>query len=140
MDSARELQLPMFVQAEGVSRSARVKRHFIDRALGRRAALLCGVCLTAMTVVGADAARAQEGPLIYVPNLNGNDVTVIATPTNTILPATIPVGTIPVAAAVRGDQSLVYVSNGGDNTVSVIDTSTNTVVATVPVGTLPSHS
>ena len=37
----------------------------------------------------------------------------------------------------RGDQSLVYVSNLGDNTVSVINTATNTVIATVPVGNLP---
>ena len=90
-----------------------------------------------MALIGADEALAQEGPLIYVPNLNGNDVTVINTPTNAVLPATIPVGSVALAAAVRGDQSLVYVSNGGDNTVSVIDTSTNTVIATIPVGTLP---
>ena len=32
---------------------------------------------------------------------------------------------------------MVYISNGGDNTVSVIDAATNTVVATIPVGNLP---
>ncbi len=90
-----------------------------------------------MGLIGADVAHAQEGPLIYVPNLNGNDVTVIETPTNTVLPATISVGSVALGAAVRGDQSTVYVSNGGDNTVSVIDAATSTVVATIPVGTLP---
>ena len=52
-------------------------------------------------------------------------------------PTAIPVGVVPLAAAVRGDQSLVYVSNASDNTVSVINAGTNTVVATIPVGTLP---
>ena len=116
---------------------ARLHHRSCDHVFARRAALLSGICLAAMALVGADVALAQEGPLIYVPNLNGNNVTVIDTSTNTVLPVTIPVGSVALAAAVRGDQSLVYVSNGGDNTVSVIDTPTNTVIATIPVGILP---
>ena len=34
-------------------------------------------------------------------------------------------------------QTRAYVTNDGSNTVSVIDTATNTVVATIPVGLLP---
>ena len=60
--------------------------------LSRHAILLGGVCLTALAFIGADGAQAQQGPFIYVPNLNGNDVSVIDTPTNTVSPATIPVG------------------------------------------------
>jgi YVTN family beta-propeller protein len=112
----------------------------IHHALSRRAILLRGVCLTALALVGADVAQAQEGPFIYVPNLNGNDVTIIDTPTNTVLPTTIPVGSVALAAGVSGDQSRVYVSNGGDNTVSVIDSLTNTVIATIPVGFCPHSS
>ena len=114
-----------------------MRRGYPYLARGRRAVLPAGVWLAVLAIIGVDVAQAQEGPFIYVPNLNGNDVTVIDTPTNTVAPATIPVGLVALAAAVRGDQSLVYVSNVGDNTVSVIDTSTNTVVATIPVGTGP---
>ena len=62
--------------------------------------------MVALALVGA-VAQAQEGPLVYVPNLDGNDVSIIDTPTNTVLPATIPVGSVALGAAVRGDQSLV---------------------------------
>ena len=107
----------------------------LDRA--RRALLLGAGWLGALAMLTPDAVQAQQGPFIYVPNLSGSDVSVIDTPTNTVAPTAIPVGVVPLAAAVRGDQSLVYVSNGGDNTVSVINAATNTVVATIPVGTLP---
>jgi YVTN family beta-propeller protein len=40
-------------------------------------------------------------------------------------------------ASVVFAQTRAYVTNAGDNTVSVIDSGTNTVVATVPVGVLP---
>ena len=109
----------------------------IHHALGRRATLFSSVSLVAMALVGGAGAQAQEGPFVYVPNLNSNDVSIIDTATNTVAPATIPVGLVALAAAVRGDQSLVYVTNLGDNTVSVINTSINSVVATVPVGTAP---
>ena len=41
----------------------------IHHTLSRHAILLGGVCLTALAIVGADRAKAQEGPFIYVPNL-----------------------------------------------------------------------
>jgi YVTN family beta-propeller protein/autotransporter-associated beta strand protein len=90
-----------------------------------------------MMTVAPHAARAQQGPFAYVPNFGNNNLTVIDTPTNAVSPTTIPVGSSPVAAAVRGDESLVYVTNSGSNTVSVIDTATNTTVATIPVGNAP---
>ena len=113
------------------------RRRELDRDRARRAALLGAGWLGALAMLVPDAAHAQQGPFIYVPNLNGNDVTVIDTPTNTVAPTAITAGVAPLAAAVRGDQSLVYVTNLGDNTVSVINTATNTAVATIPVGNSP---
>ena len=104
-----------------------------DCSCAQHVALLVGVWM-AMTMVSPGAAQAQQGPFVYVPDILGNDVTVIDTPTNTVAPTAVPVGSAPLAAAVRGDQSLVYVTNSGNNTVSVINAATNTAVATVPVG------
>jgi YVTN family beta-propeller protein/autotransporter-associated beta strand protein len=107
------------------------------RRRATRAALLGGAWLSALAMLAPDAAHAQQGPFVYVPNLDSNNVTVIDTPTNAVAPTAITVGLHPVAAAVRGDESLVYVTNSDANTVSVINTATNTVVATIPVGNLP---
>ena len=81
--------------AEKTWRLARLHHHYFEQTFGRGAALF----LIAMALIGADVAQAQEGPFIYVPNLNSNDVSVIDTPTNTVAPATIPVGLV---AAGRG--------------------------------------
>ena len=108
------------------------------RPRATRAALLGGAWLGALAMLAPDAAQAQQGPFLYVPNAGDGTVSVIDTPTNAVAPTAIPVGLSPVAAAVRGDESLVYVTNqGGSNTVSVINTATNTVVATIPVGVVP---
>ncbi len=48
-----------------------------------------------------------------------------------------PVGKLPVAAAVDPDTHTVYVTNFAAATVSVIDGSRRTVIATVPVGNGP---
>ena len=109
----------------------------LDRDRARRAALLGCAWLGALAMLLPEAVQAQQGPFVYVPNLDSSDTTVVDTPTNTVAPTPIAVGLGPVAAAVRGDQSLVYVSNLADNTVSVINTATNTVTATVPVGVAP---
>jgi outer membrane autotransporter protein len=101
-----------------------------------RAALLGGVWLGALAAFATDGAQAQQGPLLYVPNLGSNSVTVIDTPTNTTVPPAIAVGSGPTTAAVRGDESLVYVTNQTSNSVSVINTATNTVVA-INVGVQP---
>jgi YVTN family beta-propeller protein len=93
-----------------------------------------------MMTVAPNAAQAQQGPFVYVPNSGDvpGSVSVIDTPTNTVAPTAIAVGLSPVAAAVRGDESLVYVTNqGGSNTVSVINTATNTVFAIIPAGSGP---
>ena len=62
----------------------------LDRA--RRALLLGAGWLGALAMLTPDAVQAQQGPFIYVPNLSGNDVSVIDTPTNTVAPTAIPVG------------------------------------------------
>ena len=84
-----------------------------------------------------DAVQAQQGPFAYVPNAGSNNISIIDTSTNTVASAAIPVGTSPVAVAVRGDESLAYVTNFLNNSVSVINTASNTVVASIPVGNFP---
>ena len=103
----------------------------IMRPTATRAALLGGVWLGALAAFATDDAHAQQGPFLYVPNAGGSSVTVIDAPTNTTVPPAIAVGTLPVTAAVRGDESLVYVTNQNDGSVSVINPATNTVVATI---------
>jgi YVTN family beta-propeller protein len=78
-----------------------------------RAALLGGVWPGALAAFATDDAHAQQGPFLYVPNQGSNSVTVIDTPTNTTVPPAIQldVGSNPITAAVRGDESLVYVTN-----------------------------
>jgi YVTN family beta-propeller protein len=90
-------------------------------------------------MLAPDAAQSQQGPFTYVPNrdITANNVTVIDTSTSAVSPTTISVGQVPIAAAVRGDESLVYVTNVLSNTVSVINSATNTVIATIPVGNSP---
>jgi YVTN family beta-propeller protein len=105
-----------------------------------RAALLGTVWLGALAAVATNDARAQQGSFLYVPNSASNSVTVIDTPTSTTVPPAIVVGTSPITAAVRGDESLVYVTNQSTNSVSVINTSTNALVTTINVGNLPSGS
>ena len=77
----------------------------LDRDRARRALLLGAGWLGALAMLTPDAVQAQQGPFIYVPNLSGSDVSVIDTPTNTVAPTAIPVGSVALAAAVRGDQS-----------------------------------
>jgi YVTN family beta-propeller protein/autotransporter-associated beta strand protein len=110
----------------------------LERRSGRRiaCALLASTALVA-AALAPQAARAQEGPFVYVPNRGTGSVSIIDSSTNTVQPGTIPVGFLPFAIGVRGDQALVYVTNQGSNNVSVVDTATNTVVATVNVGVNP---
>src|SRR5215831_19288522 len=102
-----------------------------------RAALLGGVWLGALAAFATNDAHAQQGPFLYVPNFGSDSVTVIDTPPSTTVPPAITVGSQPLTAAVRGDESLVYVTNFNANSVSVINTATYTAVATINVGTNP---
>jgi YVTN family beta-propeller protein/autotransporter-associated beta strand protein len=99
--------------------------------------LLTSVWLSGIAALAPDTLLAQQGPFLYVPNAGDNNLSVIDTTTNTTVSPTIPVGSAPFAAGVRGDQALVYATNINSNNVSVIDTSTNSVVATVGVGVNP---
>jgi YVTN family beta-propeller protein/autotransporter-associated beta strand protein len=138
--AARRVALRQRAAPDALVSGGSIRVAATTRPTATRAALLGGAWLGALAMLAPDAAQAQQGPFVYVPN-NGDvpgSVSVIDTPTNTVAPTAIPVGLSPVAAAVRGDESLVYVTNqGGSNTVSVINTATNTVVATIPVGIVP---
>ncbi|MEO8101152.1 MAG: choice-of-anchor D domain-containing protein, partial [Betaproteobacteria bacterium] len=79
---------------------------------------------------------SATGPYAYIANRTDNTVSVIDTPTNSVV-ATIPVGVNPYGVAVNPAGSRVYVSNQNASSVSVIDAASNTVVATVPVGINP---
>ena len=73
---------------------------------GRRSArFLSYASILTIVALASGAARAQQGPFVYVPNGGSNDVSVIDAPTNAVVPGTIVVGTNPQGAAVRGDES-----------------------------------
>ena len=103
---------------------------------------IAGFLLVIMCAALPSNAQTETffGPFAYVTNQAGNSVSVIDTPTNTVV-TTIPLAgcdgscSSPAGLAVTPDGSRVYVANEGNGTVSVISTSTNTVSATI---TLPS--
>jgi YVTN family beta-propeller protein len=95
------------------------------------AALLSSIAI----VLGGAPSSAQNA---YITNNGDNKVSVIATATNTVVGAPIPVGGEgPAGVVVTPDGSKVYVANERNNTVSVIATATNTVIGTIPVGRFP---
>jgi YVTN family beta-propeller protein len=100
---------------------------------------IAGFLLVVMCAALPSSAQTEtfSGPFAYVTNQLSNSVTVIDTPTNTVV-TTISLcsdcGPEPAGLAVTPDGSRVYVANEGNGTVSVISTSTNTVSATI---TLP---
>ena len=81
-------------------------------------------------------AVTPDGSKVYVANFLSNNVSVIATATNTVT-ATIPVGSEPFGVAVTPDGCKVYVANGASNDVSVIATATNAVTAAIAAGSGP---
>jgi len=98
---------------------------------------ICGLLAIAAFAVagflGSVGALAQNA---YITNLGSDNLSVIATATNTVT-ATIPVGSRPLGVAVTPDGGTVYVTNQGSDSVSMISTATNTVTATIPVGREP---
>jgi YVTN family beta-propeller protein len=91
--------------------------------------------------VGIDpfgVAVTPDGSKVYVTNFYSNNVTVIATASNTVI-ATVAVGSDPFGVAVTPDGSKVYVTNFYSNNVTVIATASNTVIGTpITVGHHPS--
>ena len=66
------------------------------------------------------------GPVAYVLNRDGDDISVIDLATNSVIGPTIPVGDSPLGMAISPDGSRVYVAGGG--AVWVIDTTTRAAV------------
>ncbi|MGH6763969.1 MAG: autotransporter domain-containing protein [Phyllobacterium sp.] len=90
---------------------------------------------TALLVLSATAAHAQEGQLIYVPNSLSNTVSVIDTATGAFHAQDVSAGgTWPWMAVVSNDQSRAYVANTVSGNITVIDTATNAVLATIAAG------
>ncbi len=87
-------------------------------------------------VVHLVALSCPAGAQVYVANSLSGTVSVISTPSNTVV-ATIPVGTLPQRVAITPNGQFVYVTNHNSGTMSKIDTASNIVVATIPVGSLP---
>jgi len=88
--------------------------------------------LTATIGIGREprgVAVSPDGSKLYVTNTGSDDVSVIATATNTVT-ATILVGHSPKGVAVTPDGSKLYVVNEGSGSVSAIDTKINTVIPT----------
>jgi YVTN family beta-propeller protein len=105
---------------------------------------IAGFLLVVMCAASPSSAQTEtfSGPFAYVTNQISNSVTVIDTPTNTVVTTIALTGcdgscSTPAGLAVTPDGSRVYVANEGNGTVSVISTSTNTVSATI---TLPTCS
>ncbi len=98
------------------------------KALKKNLTLACMVLLLGMSF-GSIPAQAQT--FAYVANTGSDDVSVIATASNTVV-ATVAVGIGPSRVAITPDGAFAYVANPGSDDVSVIATASNTVVATVP--------
>lgn len=81
-------------------------------------------------------AAGTAAPFAYVPNLNGNTVSVIDLASNAVT-STIVVNGSPFGVAVNPAGTRAYVSSISAGTLSVINTASNTVIATVPVGADP---
>src|ERR1700689_1334777 len=116
-------------------RRAKMRQTNLLRFMGQ----IAGFLLVIMCAALPSNAQTETffGPFAYVTNQAGNSVSVIDTPTNTVV-TTIALcpdcGPEPAGLAVPPDGSRVYVANEGNGPVSVISTSTNTVSATI---TLP---
>ncbi len=82
------------------------------------------------------AAFLPDGSRAYVTNSASNNVSVIATATNTVL-TTVPVGNRPWGIIMTPEGDRGFVANQNSNTISVFSTATNTVTATIPVGASP---
>jgi YVTN family beta-propeller protein len=105
-----------------------------------------GSCAPAICVgsISQGVAVTPDGSKVYVANAGSGasgSVSVIDTPTNTVIGSPIPVGSFPFGVAVTPDGSKVYVANegsGASGSVSVIDTATNTVIGSpIAVGGSP---
>ncbi len=99
---------------------------------------------TAATVAGSIAVGAGPGPIamtldgdrLFVSNRDSDNLTVVATGTDTVV-ATIPVGDAPAGIAIRPDGSELWVANRSAGTVSIVNVGSLTVTATLTVGYLP---
>jgi YVTN family beta-propeller protein len=87
----------------------------------------------------------SDGQRLYVANQADGTVTVIAPPSNSVVPSVpgqlnpIVVGSSPVFLAVSKDNTKVFAVNQGSNSVSVINTNTN-AVTNVAVGASPNFA
>lgn len=84
-------------------------------------------------------AITRDGKSIYTANAKSNDVSLIASSSNTVSIPSILVGSQPAGIALSPDQRFAYVTNSGSNDLSVISLKTQQVVIpSIPVGTQPS--
>jgi YVTN family beta-propeller protein len=88
--------------------------------------------------VGERAAVSPDGARLYVTNqaLNGSNVKVIDTATNTVI-GTIPTGQVPRAIDITPDGAVAYVAVQEAGVVSAISTASGAIVGSVPAGTRP---
>ena len=83
-----------------------------------------------------DVAFASPSGKVFVPNGQGNNVTVISDTTDHVV-ANVAVGDNPDSVAYDNRTGQVFVTNYGSNNVSVINASTDKVVATVTTQSSP---
>ena len=76
-------------------------------------------CMALLLGMSFASIPAQAQTFVYVTNNNSDDVSVIATASNTVVD-TIAVGDGPAGVAITPDGAFVYVANAVSNDVSVI--------------------
>ena len=87
-------------------------------------------------------SEAQEGLLLYAPNFNDDNVSVLTTNADGTLSSTTTIGSVGSSLLytnVRQDQAFAYVSARSSNQLRVINTATQTVIQTIATGTQPSE-
>ncbi|HEX7036585.1 MAG TPA: beta-propeller fold lactonase family protein, partial [Pseudomonadales bacterium] len=103
-------------------------------------------CLAAASLlaIATRHAVAQEGVLVFAPEVDGDSISVFSTnadgsltPVTTITDLNGVGGSLPRRVAVRPDQAFAYLTLSADNRVAVIDTATLSVVQTVATGDAP---
>lgn len=91
-----------------------------------------------LTALALASAQAATRPVLYVANSQGDDVTVIDLPTQTVI-STIKVGSIVHGVCAPADGRHAYVTIESEHALKVIDTKTNTVTETIALPGQPNE-
>jgi YVTN family beta-propeller protein len=113
--------------------------YYNQQSLGSAALVLGSATLSVASLpAGKDSITAvYHGDANFTGSTSAPVFEIVFPGLPTFSPATIPVGTGPVAMAYNPATNTLYVANQGSNNVSVINAATIAVIGTIPVGTTP---